>query len=67
VAKAKNDKRREEKDFYKMAGGGRRDPQSEPKCEAGETTEPTEELPPDGLAKKSPDEDVNGKPQHRRG
>ena len=67
MAKAKNDKRREEKDFYKMPGGGRRDQQGEPKRGDDETTEPTEELPPEGLAKKSPDEDVNRKPQHRRG
>ena len=53
--------RRSEKDFYKMPGGGLRDPQGEPKRD-DETTEPTEELPPDGLGKKSPDQDLEKKP-----
>lgn len=57
---------RSEKDFYKMPGGGLRDPQGAPKRKDDETSEPTEELPPDGLAKKSPDQDLNKKP-HQRG
>ena len=62
---------RSEKDFYKMPGGGQRDPQGEPsRKENGredETTEPTEELPREGLGKKSPDQDLDKKPRRRRG
>ena len=57
---------RREKDFYKMPGGGLRDPQGEPKRE-DEVTESTEELPPEGLGKKSPDQDLNETPRHRGG
>src|SRR5215469_16424656 len=66
VAKAKNDNRRVGKDFCTMPGGGLRDPQGEPKRGDDETTDPTEELPHEGLAKKSPDEDVNKKPRPSR-
>ena len=58
---------RREKDFYKMPGGGLRDPQGEPKREDDEVTEPTEELPPEGLGKKSPDQDLNETPRRRGG
>ena len=63
--------RRSAKDFYKMPGGGLRDPQGEPPRkengrEDDETTEPTEELPPEGLGKKNPEQDLDKKP-HRRG
>jgi hypothetical protein len=63
---------RSEKDFYKMPGGGLRDPQGEPPREDDgraddETTEPAEELPPEGLGKKSPDQDLDKKPRRRRG
>jgi hypothetical protein len=72
VAKAKDDNRREEKDFDKKPGSGLIDPQGEPpRKEAGraddETSEPAEELPPEGLAKKSPDQDLDKKPRHRGG
>jgi len=67
----KDDDRYEEKDFYKKPGGGLIDPQGEPKRpESGsgdETTEPTEELPPEGLGKKSPDQDLDKPPRHRGG
>lgn len=68
----KDDDRYEEKDFYKKPGGGLRDPQGAPKRpESGrgddETTEPTEELPPEGLGKKSPDQDLDKAPRHRGG
>ena len=56
---------RSEKDFYKMPGGGLRDPQGEPKREDDETTGPAEELPPEGLGKKSPDQDLDKKPRRR--
>jgi hypothetical protein len=56
---------RSEKDFYKMPGGGLRDPQGAPKREDDETTEPTEELPPEGLGKKSPDQDLDEIPTPR--
>lgn len=59
---AKDD--RSDKDFDKMPDGGRRDPQGEPKHD-DETTEPTEELPPAGVGKKSPDQDLDKKPRHR--
>ena len=58
---------RSDKDFYKEPGGGLIDPQGEPKREDDETTEPTEELPPEGLGKKSPDQDLDKKPRHRGG
>ncbi|HEX3973735.1 MAG TPA: hypothetical protein VHX19_20540 [Stellaceae bacterium] len=57
---------RSDKDFYKEPGGGLIDPQGEPKHEDDATTEPTEELPPEGLGKKSPDQDL-GKPPRPRG
>jgi hypothetical protein len=48
-----------------------RDPQGEPlRDDVGRDdaiTEPTEELPPDGLGKKSPDQDLEKKPRHRGG
>ena len=56
---------RSEKDFYKMPGGGLRDPQGAPKREDDETTEPTEELPPEGLGKKSPGQDLDKTPPPR--
>ena len=56
---------RSEKDFYKIPGGGLRDPQGEPKREDDETTEPAEKLPPEGLGKKSPDRDLDKKPPRR--
>jgi hypothetical protein len=62
-----SDKGRSDKDFYKEPGGGLIDPQGEPKREDDETTEPTEELPPEGLGKKSPDQDLDKKPRHRGG
>jgi len=62
----KDDDRYEEKDFYKKPGGGLIDPQGEPKRD-DETTEPTEELPPEGLGKKSPDQDLDKPPRHRGG
>lgn len=66
--------RHSEKDFYKKPGGGLIDPQGEPKREPTDdtprrddaVTEPTEELPPEGLGKKSPDQDV-GKAPRRAG
>ena len=61
VGESKDERR--EKDFYKMPGGGLRDPQGEPKREDDGTTESTEELPPEGLGKKSPDQDLDKKPQ----
>jgi hypothetical protein len=61
----KSDNRHSEKDFYKKPGGGLIDPQGEPKDD--ETTEPTEELPPEGLGKKSPDQDLDKQPRHRGG
>jgi hypothetical protein len=60
------DDRRDEKDFYKKPGGGLIDPQGEPKRD-DEITEPAEELPPEGLGKKSPDQDLDRKPRHRGG
>lgn len=69
----KNDDRYEEKDFYKKPGGGLRDPQGAPPLPQedrtdDETTEPTEELPPDGLGKKSPDQNLEKPlPRHRGG
>ena len=62
-----SDTGRSDKDFYKEPGGGLIDPQGEPKREDDETTEPTEELPPEGLGKKSPDQDLDKKPRHRGG
>ena len=61
----KSDGRHAEKDFYKKPGGGLIDPQGAPKDD--ETTEPTEELPLDGLGKKSPDQDLGKPPRHRDG
>jgi hypothetical protein len=63
------DDERSDKDFYKEPGGGLIDPQGEPKHDEDddETTEPTEELPPKGLGKKSPDQDLDKKPRHRGG
>jgi hypothetical protein len=58
---------RSDKDFYKEPGGGLIDPQGEPEHEDDEATEPTEELPPEGLGKKSPDQDLDKKPRHRGG
>jgi hypothetical protein len=60
------DDQRSDKDFYKAPAGGLIDPQGEPKQD-DETTEPTEELPPEGLGKKSPDQDLNNPPRHRSG
>jgi hypothetical protein len=60
------DRERDEKDFYKAPGGGLIDPQGAPEAD-DETTEPTEELPPEGLGKKSPDQDLDKKPRHRGG
>jgi hypothetical protein len=62
-----SDDGRSDKDFYKEPGGGLIDPQGEPKREDDETTEPTEELPPEGLGKKSPDQDLDNPPRHRGG
>jgi hypothetical protein len=62
----KNDDRRDEKDFYKKPGGGLIDPQGEPKRDDA-VTEPTEELPPEGLAKKSPVQNLGKPPRHRGG
>ncbi|HEY1503769.1 MAG TPA: hypothetical protein VGF92_05680 [Stellaceae bacterium] len=64
--------RRAQEDFYKKPGGGLIDPQGEPPREEtgrkdDETTEPTEELPSEGLAKKSPEQDLSEKPRHRGG
>lgn len=60
-----------EKDFYKMPGGGLIDPQGEAPDDTprrdDEVTEPTEELPPKGLGKKSPDQDVSKAPPRRAG
>lgn len=53
---------RSEKDFYRKPGGGLIDPQGEPKRADDETTEPTEELPPEGLGKKSPQQDLDKLP-----
>jgi hypothetical protein len=66
------DDERSDKDFYKEPGGGLIDPQGEPKHDEyrhgdDETTEPTEELPPEGLGKKSRDQDLDKKPRHRGG
>ena len=71
------DDRVDEKDFYKKPGGGLIDPQGEaPREESGRNepkhaddaaTEPTEELPPEGLGKKSPDQDLGKPPRHRGG
>lgn len=62
---------RSEKDFFKKPGGGLIDPQGEPKRDDlprdDAVTEPTEELPPEGLGKKSPDQDVSKAPRHRGG
>jgi hypothetical protein len=68
----RGDDRRSDTDFYKEPGGGLIDPQGEPpRKETGheddETTEPTEELPPEGLGKKSPDQDLEKPPRHRGG
>ncbi|HLI20340.1 MAG TPA: hypothetical protein VKV32_04435 [Stellaceae bacterium] len=55
------DERRSEKEFDKKPGGGLIDPQGEPKADEprdDEVTKPTEELPPEGLGKKSPDQDL---------
>jgi len=60
------DDRVEEKDFYKKPGGGLIDPQGEA-LRDDETTEPTEELPPEGMGKKSPDQDLDKPPRHRGG
>ncbi|HEY3918788.1 MAG TPA: hypothetical protein VGL83_13400 [Stellaceae bacterium] len=53
---------RSEKDFYKKPGGGLIDPQGEPKRDDSDgeegAREPTEELPPEGLGKKSPQQKV---------
>ncbi|HWE74113.1 MAG TPA: hypothetical protein VG328_13190 [Stellaceae bacterium] len=65
--KGHGDDERSDRDFYKEPGGGLIDPRGEPKHEADETTEPTEELPPEGLGKKSPDQDLDKTPQHRGG
>ena len=70
MSESKDD--RSEKDFYKMPAGGLRDPQGEaPREDEGRgddaTTEPTEELPPDGLGKKSPEQDLDKKPRRRGG
>ena len=62
---AKDD--RSEKDFHRMPGGGLRDPQGEPPRKDDETTEPTEELPPEGMGKKSPDQDLDKPPPRHRG
>jgi hypothetical protein len=63
--------KRRDTDFYKEPAGGLRDPQGEPlRDDVGRDdaiTEPTEELPPDGLGKKSPDQDLDKKPRHRGG
>ena len=60
-----------EKDFYKKPGGGLIDPQGEPMDDTPRrddaVTEPTEELPPEGLGKKSPDQDVGKAPRRRAG
>jgi len=66
MGRTKDDDRYEEKDFYKKPGGGLIDPQGEPKADDA-TTEPTEELPPEGLGKKSPDQDLDKPPRHRGG
>lgn len=58
--------KRRDTDFYKEPAGGLRDPQGEP-LQDDDITEPTEELPPDGLGKKSPDQDLDKKPRHRGG
>jgi hypothetical protein len=66
-----DDGKRRDTDFYKAPAGGLRDPQGEPPHEDVRAddaiTEPTEELPPDGLGKKSPDQDLDKKPRHRGG
>jgi hypothetical protein len=61
-----DDGKRRDTDFYRQPAGGLRDPQGEP-LRDDEVTEPTEELPPGGLGKKSPDQDLDKKPRHRGG
>jgi hypothetical protein len=67
---ARKRKEHSEKRSFKKPGGGLIDPQGEaPHHEPGRSddavTEPTEELPPEGLGKKSPDQDL-GKPARQR-
>jgi hypothetical protein len=61
-----DDGKRRDTDFYKEPAGGLRDPQGEPLRDDA-ATEPTEELPPEGLGKKSPDQDLDKPPRHRDG
>lgn len=54
--------KRSEKGFDKKPGGGLIDPSGEPSIDEqqdDDVTEPTEELPPKGLGKKSPDQDLS--------
>ena len=63
-----DDGKRSDTDFYKKPAGGLRDPQGEPLRDDREgddtITEPTQELPPDGLGKKSPEQHLHAKPRH---